>query len=133
MVKAEPDIITTEKRIQHKRNRLFLTGCILLLFAGLFWLISWMQHFELETFYAMATINPVDLSIAVGRRRSRDRGGAICHDRRGLGRLPVVFGAIFRCSRLGRVWSSDDSGRGLGYGVRSAVHGGGISHERLGG
>ncbi|MBN7840623.1 hypothetical protein J0A78_02005 [Providencia rettgeri] len=66
MVKAEPDIITTEKRIQHKRNRLFLTGCILLLFAGLFWLISWMQHFELETFYAMATINPVDLSIAVG-------------------------------------------------------------------
>lgn len=66
MVKAEPDIITTEKRIQHKRNRLFLTGCILLLFAGLFWLISWMQRFELETLYAMATINPVDLSIAVG-------------------------------------------------------------------
>lgn len=62
MVKKEPDIVTTEKRIKQKRNRLFLTGCILLLLAGLVWVFSWMQHFELDTLYAMAINQPVNLS-----------------------------------------------------------------------
>ncbi|MEX9997031.1 hypothetical protein AB7W88_03020 [Providencia vermicola] len=66
MVKTEPDIVTTEKRIQLKRNRLFLTGCILLLIAGLVWVFSWMQHFELDTLYAMAINHPVNLSFGTG-------------------------------------------------------------------
>ncbi|ENY6785219.1 hypothetical protein ACF1CY_002683 [Providencia rettgeri] len=66
MVKKEPDIITTEKRIRYKRNRLFLTGCALLLLAGLVWIFSWMQHFELDTLYDMAINKPVNLSFGSG-------------------------------------------------------------------
>lgn len=66
MVKTEPDIVSTEKRIQHKRNRLFLTGCILLLLAGFVWIFSWMQQFELDTLHAMAINKPVNLSLGSG-------------------------------------------------------------------
>lgn len=66
MVKKEPDIVMTEKRIRHKRNRLFLTGCGLLLLAGLVWAFSWMQHFELDTLYDMAINKPVNLSFGSG-------------------------------------------------------------------
>lgn len=66
MVKKEPDIVTTEKRIRYKRNRLFLTGCGLLLLAGLVWVFSWMQHFELDTLYDMAINKPVSLSFGGG-------------------------------------------------------------------
>lgn len=62
MVKAEPDFIATTKRVKYKRDRLFVSGGVLLLISGVLWLFSVMQHYDVDSLYTMAVTNPVSMS-----------------------------------------------------------------------
>lgn len=66
MDNAAPDFIRTEKRLQFKRNSLFITGSILLLLSGTVWLFSWMLQFDLESLYSMAKADPINLRFNTG-------------------------------------------------------------------
>lgn len=62
MVMTEPDFIATTKRIKYKRDRLFVSGGILLLISVVLWLFSMMQHYDVDSLYTMAETNPVAMS-----------------------------------------------------------------------